>query len=239
MARRESSSSFVPPAGGIGQDLQQKLAAFRTEIAKNRLVQLWSSREELKSKVIISLHKAMSEYPAVGWMRASAAASEDLLSQINQLRLENNELRSKAITPFDGAEQLADMDATFTIHYRHDEYNPSLGVSRTVAATLSIDWKRLFILLAPQFSEPRSYIIQSKLATALKEKGLIPKGREHIDFYDTDISTIEAQFIAYRFISAEMSDNPSGHVSRFLCLTHLGQKRYLEWVTIKTEGNDA
>jgi hypothetical protein len=36
------------------QELQKKLAAFRKDVAKSRLVQLWSSREELRAKVIVS-----------------------------------------------------------------------------------------------------------------------------------------------------------------------------------------
>lgn len=168
-------------------------------------------------------------------MRASAAASEDLLAQINRLRVENDELRSKIIPPFEGLDQLADIEASFTVHYRYEEYDRTSNIVRTPTATLSIDWKRLFILLAPQFSKPRAAILESTLETALKEKSFIPKARERISFYETDIRTIEAQLLAYGFISREVG----GNASRFLQLTPVGQKRYLEWVTIKSEGNVA
>jgi hypothetical protein len=78
-------------------------------------VQFWTTSEDPKAKVIISVHKAMSEFPAIGWMRADVAASEDFLSQINQLRLENDELRSKAVPVFEGEEQLADVQSNFII----------------------------------------------------------------------------------------------------------------------------
>lgn len=210
------------------RELQKKLAAFRKEVANSRLVQLWSSREELRSKVIISLHKAIIEYPAVGWMRASAAASEDLLAQINQLRLENDELRSRVVAPFDSPEVLADPDSSFRIQYKYAEWN---GVAfRKSQGTVSVDWKMLLVLLAPQFVTPRKNIVASLLATALKEKKFIPASREDIDIFATDLETIQAQLQAYGFITPETGI--LAKEGRFQ-LTPLGQRRYLEWITIK------
>lgn len=216
--------------------LQEKLAAFRKEIGKSRLVQFWSAREELKSKVIISLHKAISEYPAVGWMRASAAASEDLLAQINQLRLENDELRSRTAVPFEGDEALADPTSSFRIHYRYKEWDRHEWSASQGTAT--VDWKTLFVLLAPQFTTPRKNIVGSIFGTALKEKKLIPSARLDLEIFSTDLETIQAQLHAYGFISRE-TDHPQKE-GRFQ-LTSLGQRRYLEWATIKAseEENEA
>ena len=80
----------------LDPELRAKLERFRSQVARSRLVQFWRRREDLNSKVIISLHKAMAEMPAVGWLRADAAASEDLLAQINQLRLENERIKIRA-----------------------------------------------------------------------------------------------------------------------------------------------
>ena len=146
-------------------ELQKKLAAFRKEVGNGRLVQLWSSREELRA---VSLHKAIIEYPAVGWMRASAAASEDLLAQINQLRLENDELRSRAVAPFDSPEILAPPESSFRIQYRYQEYDGRM--TRTLLGTVSVDWRTLLVLLAPQFVTPRKNIVASLLSAALKEE---------------------------------------------------------------------
>lgn len=212
----------------IGVALQEKLAAFRKEIGKNRLVQFWNTREELKSKVIISLHKAISEYPAIGWMRASAAASEDLLAQINQLRLENDELRSKATVPFEGEAALADPTSAFRIHYRYKEWD--VRAWKASQGTATVDWKTLFVLLAPQFTTPRKNIVGSTFSAALKEKKLIPSTRQELDIFSTDLETIQAQLHAYGFISREV-DHPLKE-GRFQ-LTPLGQRRYLEWATIK------
>ena len=132
------------------------------------------------SQVIVSLHKAITEYPAVGWMKASAAASEDLLAQINQLLLENDELRSRAIAPFDCPETLAEPESTFRIQYRYEEWNGAAW--KESQGTLSVDWKTLLVLLAPQFSTPRKVIVASLLSTALKEKKFIPAPRRDIKY---------------------------------------------------------
>lgn len=209
-------------------ELQKKLAAFRREVATNRLVQLWNSREELRAKVIVSLHKAIIEYPAIGWMKASAAASEDLLAQINQLRLENDELRSRAVAPFDSPETLADPESSFRIQYRFEEWNGAEW--KKLQGTLSVDWKILLVLLAPQFATPRKTIVASLLSTALKEKKFIPASRSDIDIFSTDLETIQAQLQAYGFIARETG--VLAKEGRFQ-LTPLGQRRYLEWATIK------
>lgn len=213
------------------QDLQQKLVAFRKEVGKNRLVQLWTAREELKSKVIVSLHKAISEYPAIGWMRASAAASEDLLSQINQLRLENEELRSRTVVSFDDTEQLADPTSPFRIHYRYKEWDSFHRVWNNLQGTASVDWKNLFVLLAPQFVTPRKNIVASLLGRTLKEKKFIPPNREDPDIFSTDLDTIQAQLHAYGFISPEAGNAKEGRFQ----LTPIGQRRYLEWATVKAQ----
>jgi hypothetical protein len=228
------------PTGKTDGDqlLQEKLALFRKEIAKSRVIQFWSSREDLKAKVIISLHKAISEYPAVGWMRASAAASEDLLSQINYLRLENDELRSNAIPAFDGVEQLAELESIFIIRYGHQEWSNRLSKFVTIHDSVSIDWKTLFVMIAPQFAAPKGGGINSSaLAKSLKENRFIPEARSDVALFGTDIETIDVQFHAYGLVSSDVSAAVSGGAARFTQLTPLGRRRQLEWSTVKASAS--
>ncbi|QIO98468.1 DUF4062 domain-containing protein [Bradyrhizobium symbiodeficiens] len=221
------------------QLLQEKLTAFRQDIAKSRLVQFWGAREDLKAKVIISLHKAISEYPAIGWMRANVAASEDLLSQINQLRLENEELRSKNAPAFDGVDQLADFDSKFAIRYGFDEWNSLTKTFDAKNGSFTIDWKSLFVLIAPQFTRPRPEIIFSELVKGLIEDRYIPRGRQSIDLYSTDMSTVEAQYHAYGLLESEAGVNLKGGATRFITLTPLGRRRQLEWSTVRASAEPA
>jgi hypothetical protein len=220
--------------------LQSKLDMFRAEVVKGRLVQSWTAKEELKAKVIIALHKTMSEYPATGWMRADAAASEDLLAQINRLRLENDELRQKATPQFEGTEQLAALESKFTVRYRHTIWNNRQNEYQVLYATLSIDWKSLFVLVAPQFMAPLSGGINSNdLIKVFKENSFIPAAREHVELFEADVNTIDAQFHAYEMFTSELAGSVGGGVKRFTELTPFGRRKQLEWSTVKASGEAA
>jgi hypothetical protein len=218
----------------IDPSLQAKLALFRKEVATSRVVQFWMTREDLKAKVIISLHKAMSEFPAIGWMRADVAASEDLLAQINKLRLENNELRSKAAPEFEGVGQLAELQSNFAIRYRFSEWSSRQKEWIIHFDEVSIDWKSLFVLVAPQFAGPRANGINtSALMKVLKENNFIPSARESVELFETDTNTVDAQFHAYGLVSSEVAGAIGGAAKRFIELTPLGRRRQLEWSTVK------
>jgi uncharacterized protein DUF4062 len=227
----------VPTAKTDGDlSLQAKLETFRKIVATGRLVQFWSSRDDLKSKVIISLHKAMSDYPATGWMRADAAASEDLLAQINRLRVDNDELRSKAIQGLNQEEidKLADFGSISKIRYSYDQYRkPNLV---TLNDSVSITWKDLFVAVAPQFAAPKADgISASKLRNLFVENGLIPSARGAAQLFQTDLNTVNVQLHAYGLVSSEEAGTAEGSIARFTRLTPLGLRRQLEWSTVKSK----
>jgi hypothetical protein len=109
-------------------------------------------------------------------------------------------------------------------------------MTRTLLGTVSVDWRTLLVLLAPQFVTPRKNIVASLLSAALKEKKFLPAPREHIDIFSTDLETIQAQLQAYGFIARETGI--LAKEGRFQ-LTPLGQRRYLEWATIKAPQEDS
>ncbi|TOK30578.1 hypothetical protein, partial [Vibrio parahaemolyticus] len=59
-------------------------------------------------------------YPAVGWVRANHVASEDILSDINNLRKENSELKNTvnelSSQQTYAVENIADIDSEFTVN---------------------------------------------------------------------------------------------------------------------------
>jgi hypothetical protein len=73
--------------------VRAKLQAFRDKISTGRLVKFWKAADELPGLVALSLSKTIKTYPAVGWVRASHVANEDVLVEINDLRKENTKLR--------------------------------------------------------------------------------------------------------------------------------------------------
>jgi hypothetical protein len=113
--------------GNVEAD-QEKLArlnSFREKVKTGRLVSFWKERLELQAQVIISLHKAISESPGVGWVRGNAAANEDVLAQINEIRTENERLKAELKSLISQMKpqipDLADLNDKFTIRYEYKQ----------------------------------------------------------------------------------------------------------------------
>lgn len=58
------------------------------------MCKMWKENVELVSNVIVSLTQIVDEFPRVGWCRGEQDIIE-LLSQVNRLRTENDNLRSQ------------------------------------------------------------------------------------------------------------------------------------------------
>lgn len=56
----------------------ERLNSFRSRATKGRLVQFWKTRNELKTKVLVSLSKAFLEQPGNGWIRATKTGNENV-----------------------------------------------------------------------------------------------------------------------------------------------------------------
>lgn len=73
-------------------ELAQKLTAFRERVEDGRLVKRWSTVDELTGAVAASLQKTIKIYPAPGWIRDNGVSRETLLSELNELRKEREDL---------------------------------------------------------------------------------------------------------------------------------------------------
>jgi len=115
----EDPDSLPVNKSDIDPDLRDNLQSFREKVTSNRLVKFWKSANELPGMVVLSLSKMIKTYPAVGWVRASSIASEELLLENIELRKQNSDFRSRLI---DSEEQkrseisdIADFDSTITV----------------------------------------------------------------------------------------------------------------------------
>jgi hypothetical protein len=75
--------------------LRAQLNAFRKKVSKGRLVEFWQNEGELPGIVALSLPKTIKMFPAVGWVRADKVSSEELLTEINELRKQNALMKEK------------------------------------------------------------------------------------------------------------------------------------------------
>lgn len=65
------------------------LKAFRNKVRKTSLVKMYKNANDLKAHVAVSLMKCIQDFPAVGWIRATAADSNDIVAKQVKEYLDN------------------------------------------------------------------------------------------------------------------------------------------------------
>ncbi|MFZ2146122.1 MAG: DUF4062 domain-containing protein, partial [Sedimentisphaerales bacterium] len=176
----ESPDDIPVGKSDIDPMLREKLDAFRARVSESRLVKFWRSAAELPGLVALSLSKTIKLYPAVGWVRASKVANDELLTDLNDLRKENEQLRgviSELESKIIPEEQLdlASLDECYnvTLEFSTLSGNRSYNETKTVAVT----WAEIFACVAPDLMEhPSDGSVNYKLGASLYRK--FYKGKE-------------------------------------------------------------
>jgi hypothetical protein len=121
-------------------------------VACDRLVRFWKTAEELPGLVSLSLSKTIKMFPALGWVRANRAASEDLLHEINVLRKENAQLQKELVSlsrePIVALDNLAGLDESVAVHGKFHE-----GKYGYQPWTASLTWREIFGYISPYLLE--------------------------------------------------------------------------------------
>ncbi|MDH5682140.1 MAG: DUF4062 domain-containing protein [Spirochaetota bacterium] len=76
-------------------DLINKINAFRETAKKNRIVDFWTTAEELAKKITIALTKIFRKIPQIGWIKADKGVSPKVLEEIATLSNERRELEEE------------------------------------------------------------------------------------------------------------------------------------------------
>lgn len=170
-----------------------KLDKFRQKVAAGRLVRFWTKTEEIPGHVLGSLQRTIKTYPAVGWVRADKAASVELLSQINEIRIENEALRREILESKRNTipiKNLAWGKELTKVQYKSWDYS----YNELFTNTVQISWDDLFALTAPMMiARKPAGEVNSLLGAALDDK----YGRKLGDSYSVtqyDFDTIMLQF---------------------------------------------
>jgi Domain of unknown function (DUF4062) len=209
---------------------RNRLQAFREKAATGRLVRFWSKAEDLPGLVALSLSKTIKTYPAIGWVRADGVANEDLLSQLNQVRQENDSLReqlsalrSEPVKVLDG---LASLDEEFVVHgTRRSRHG-------TGEWTAQVKWRDIFAHIAPYLlKHPSESYLKSVLCRALKEPGSIAT-IDHIE--DQDFQTITLQLKALGLVNVVYSKTTQGGMALFWQLTPEGDQLMMQLRTMRS-----
>lgn len=210
-------------------NLRNKLLGFKDKVMDGRLVKLWKAAEELPGLVALSMTKTIKMYPAVGWVRASNVANENILQEINELRKENSELHktlkevdAKPESDIDG---IANIDSEFTIHGSYKIYGEGSTYNHDFQSTLS--WNELFALIAPYLVEyPNDASVKIRLASALLERE--GKSGISISINDQEFKTVTIQLKAYGLVKTNYSKTTKGGMGLFWSLTARGEQLMIE-----------
>jgi hypothetical protein len=220
----------------IAPRLQSNLELFRQKVMAGRLVREWTTREGLEPLVLKAIIRAISDYPATGWVRGDMVASAETLQQANELLVENKRLKSE-IAKLNDANQvviegLADLEDTYVVHYSYWQPATSRhtsGSSRNGSTELT--WKEIFTAVGPSLKAPTG---SSSLHRAL-EKHLQEKHAtgQHTSLKKADEDAIEGHLIALGLLKSFNAQSVKGGIHAYVGLTDKGQRKLVELLAVR------
>jgi Domain of unknown function (DUF4062) len=212
--------------------LRQRLDNFRKTVSKDRLVRHWETVGDLQANVALSMTHAISNFPAIGWVRADRAASEDVLSDINTLRKEKEQLAAELAT-LNALRQpisdLAGVDEPFSIICSYVDR----ATGRVTGKRVELTWKQIFAMLAPLLQSMPNEIgvrryLTKRLVSAEKTSEIAEESFDTITIQFQALGLVERQHLP----TAATVVSPAGW-AMFWKLTPLGQRRAIEYRAVR------
>lgn len=216
-------------------DLAKRLEEFREKVQQGRLVKYWRTAEELPGVVSLSLSKTIKTYPAAGWVRGNAAASTELLEEINELRKKNAELQaalsSVAPSSAQAIQNIAGLDVKFRLS----------GTYQMVYNGQQHDWEsnltfgEMFALIGPHLIEhPNDILVQSKLTKSI----LALQGKKPTISYieNQQFQTFKIQLQALDLIDLKYTSTNEGGMALFWSLTNKGTQTMVHLRAVRRDG---
>ncbi|WP_321503438.1 DUF4062 domain-containing protein [Breoghania sp.] len=232
------------PINKIEEDLEnkQRLSTFIDSLKNESMVDFWANPDELSTKALAALSQARVTFEGVGWIRADTAASNEILNDINNLRKENEELRSiisaaKQPPIFDNI-NLAGLDEEFIIHF---ESKPRVGGSnvRKTPRTSSMTWRAILAAIGPQFRTPSNTSgISSSLDSVLRKVANL-SAETNITIDMADKQRILMQMEALGMMRAATYNLKNGGHEVFHQLTNQGLAHMLRENVVKSADDAA
>jgi len=234
----EDIGTFPPDKSETNPDVVERLKTFRSHVMTGRMVHRWNGdREHLVSGVYKSLSAAFAETPALGWVRANTVASEDILAQINELRIRNDELEASnarlqsELTP--KIKNLASLDSKFLIHFKYTE-DIGRATQRPGESSFSMTWRAIFKAIGPELAHPRSpKMISTLLDKFISEKKLV-KYRFPQILHATE-NQIKIQLCALGLIKNFQGRRAAGGLAEWIQLTEYGNRTLFESMAIRAD----
>lgn len=183
----------------IEPDAVQKLDKFRDKVMHHRLVSYfsWESPSDLSAEVVVALVNTINDYPRPGWERVASYENSDLLNQINDLRIENDEMKAQL-----GEEKQLNEQKYQIMQFPWNETRTFIGFShwadyKNISIQVSLTWSQIFSIFGPIL------LVQSDI-------DLIHYALNHALFLDHDpqfcVPDVEFQLIVAEFLKYGIID---------------------------------
>mgnify|MGYP000393598373 FL=1 len=183
----------------IEPDAVQKLDKFRDKVMHHRLVSYfsWESPSDLSAEVVVALVNTINDYPRPGWERVASYENSDLLNQINDLRIENDEMKAQL-----GEEKQLNEQKYQIMQFPWNETRTFIGFShwadyKNISIPVSLTWSQIFSIFGPIL------LVQSDI-------DLIHYALNHALFLDHDpqfcVPDVEFQLIVAEFLKYGIID---------------------------------
>ena len=127
----------------------EKLQEFKSYIENNKLRKSYTSKEDLKAKVIVSFIQLINQYPRNGWLRADSLKNYTSNEEVIRLMKENEELKKKIVqnSPYGlDIEYLAKERDKYKLEYRYSN-DPMTPAKK---AEVEVSWEELFQIIGSE-----------------------------------------------------------------------------------------
>lgn len=207
-------------------DKHAKLVAFMKRVSQGRLIQYWDSPMALRANAIVSLQKAFSESPQVGWVRADTVATSAAMSDVIKYRNENDELRQKltavqqSVQPKFSDAAALDTEVTFQFTYFEN------GYSRT--GSRKIKYHDALVYMSPALHTPSTAMgAELQLNLAFKERLGVPKNSLNLNSSQVQDALLHLVATGHVNMYATKTTDGTQNVTAYQ-LTPLGIKTWQE-----------
>ena len=190
---------------------KDRLEHFKSKVREHSLIDHWRDAGDLSAKVVSALTQEIASNPGIGWVRANRAVSSETAIEIEAVRAENIQLRTKLAEALAAPiyENLAEEDERFSLRYTYQsgsEYGQK-------SAYVILTWRKAISVFGPDFRiNGNEASIRDALRRYVREE--LGKSWSVVTPYETDVNMIlnqlEIMGILYRLNSGNLKLSDKG-----------------------------
>jgi hypothetical protein len=213
--------------------LELKLNTFRDKVKNGRMVRFWNSPDQLMVAMMQAITRAISTYPAHGWIRGDEVANEDVVRRYMQLREHYDDLLEKYNTEIERTSEkldnLATLDELFEFRYTFEH-----GFE-TQSGEISMIWSEILKIIGPKFYCQRtSSTISSDINSYIEQSHPL---LSDVAVNQMDADTIKIHFYALGILDIQAAEAKGGGFLEYVSLTEKGKTELIKVMAVRTENS--